>query len=60
VEAARRGRVVSAGRTAASGFKDEFRALWSPEAAAVPHGRARFLCRYGRFDLASRLAPYAD
>jgi hypothetical protein len=42
------------------GFKDEFRARWAAEAAAVPHGRARFLRRYGAFDLAIRLAPYSD
>lgn len=42
------------------GFKDEFRARWSAEAAAVPRGRARFLRRYGAFDLAIRLAPYTD
>lgn len=42
------------------GFKDEFRARWAAEAAAVPRGRARFLRRYGAFDLAIRLAPYSD
>jgi hypothetical protein len=42
------------------GFKDEFRTRWAAEAAAVPHGRARFLRRYGAFDLAIRLAPYSD
>lgn len=42
------------------GFKDEFRARWAAEAAAVPQGRARFLRRYGAFDLAVRLAPYSD
>ena len=41
------------------GFKDEFRTRWATEAAAVPHGRARFLRRYGAFDLAIRLAPYS-
>lgn len=42
------------------GFKDEFRARWAAEAAAVPQGRARFLRRYGACDLAIRLAPYSD
>src|SRR4051794_29506030 len=42
------------------GFKGEFRAAWAAEAAAVPHGRARFLRRYGAFDLAIRVAPYTD
>lgn len=42
------------------GFKKEFRTRWAAEAAAVPHGRARFLRRYGAFDLAIRLAPYSD
>ena len=42
------------------GFKDEFRARWATEAAAVPNGRARLLRRYGAFDLAIRLAPYSD
>ena len=42
------------------GFKDEFRARWAAEAAAVPRGRARFVRRYGAFDLAVRLAPYSD
>lgn len=37
-------------------FKREFRALF----AAVPHGRARLLRHYGAFDLAIRLAPFAD
>lgn len=39
------------------GFSREFRAAWAAEAAAVPHGRARLLRRYGAFDLAIRLAP---
>jgi len=39
------------------GFAREFRTAWAAEAAAVPHGRARFLRRYGAFDLAIRLAP---
>jgi hypothetical protein len=42
------------------GFKNEFRARWAAEAAAVPQGRAHFLRRYGAFDLAIRLAPYSD
>ena len=42
------------------GFKDDFRARWAAEAAAVPNGRARLLRRYGAFDLAIRLAPYRD
>ncbi|MBM7806010.1 hypothetical protein JOD57_001847 [Geodermatophilus bullaregiensis] len=42
------------------GFKNEFRARWAAEAAAVPQGRARFLRRCGAFDLAIRLAPYSD
>lgn len=42
------------------GFKHAFRERWAAEAAAVPHGRARFLRRYGAFDLAIRLAPYSD
>ena len=42
------------------GFKDEFRRRWAAEAAAVPRGRARFLRRYGAFDLAIGLAPYRD
>jgi hypothetical protein len=39
------------------GFSREFRTSWAAEAAAVPHGRARLLRRYGAFDLAVRLAP---
>jgi hypothetical protein len=42
------------------GFQEEFRSLWAAEAAAVPHGRARLLRRWGAFDLAIRLAPYGD
>ena len=42
------------------GFKSEFRRAWAAEAAAVPQGRARLLRRYGAFDLAIRLAPFAD
>jgi hypothetical protein len=43
-----------------SSFKREFRAAWAAEAAAVPRGRAQFLRRYGAFDLAVRLAPFAQ
>ncbi len=42
------------------GFKRHFTDLWRAEAAAVPAGRARFLRRYGAFDLAIRLAPFKD
>jgi hypothetical protein len=42
------------------GFKNEFRARWAAEAAAVPRGRAHLLRRYGAFDLAIQLAPYRD
>lgn len=42
------------------GFKNEFRACWAAEAAAVPQGRAHLLRRYGAFDLAIQLAPYRD
>ena len=42
------------------GFKDEFRAAWRAEGARMPDGRARFLGRYGAFDLAIRLAPFPD
>jgi hypothetical protein len=42
------------------GFKREFRSAWAAQAAAVPHGRAQLLRRYGAFDLAIRLAPYSD
>lgn len=41
-------------------FKREFRRAWAAEAAAVPRGRARLLRRYGAFDLAIRLAPFAN
>ena len=41
-------------------FKDEFRARWVAEAAAVPEGRARLLRRSGAFDLAIALAPYSQ
>ena len=43
-----------------SGFKREFRTDWAAEATAVPQGRAAVLRRYGAFDLAVRLAPYAE
>jgi hypothetical protein len=42
------------------GFKDEFRAAWADEALAVPRGRARFLNRFGAFDVAIRLAPFDE
>ncbi|MDX6257962.1 MAG: hypothetical protein QOJ11_4296 [Frankiales bacterium] len=41
------------------GFKREFRTAWAAEAVAVPQGRAQLLRRYGAFDLAIRLAPFA-
>jgi hypothetical protein len=41
-------------------FTRELRAAWAAEAAAVPRGRVRLLRRYGAFDLAVRLAPFAD
>ena len=40
------------------GFKREFSAAFRTEAARVPDGRARFLRRYGAFDLAIRTAPF--
>lgn len=40
------------------GFKREFAAAFRTEAALVPDGRARFLRRYGAFDLAIRAAPF--
>ena len=40
------------------GFKREFSAAFRAEAASVPEGRARFLRRYGAFDLAIRTAPF--
>lgn len=42
------------------GFKREFAAAVAAEAAAVPHGRMDLLHRYGAFDLAIRLAPFAE
>lgn len=42
------------------GFKREFTAAFRTEAAHVPAGRAAFLRRCGAFDLAIRLAPFAD
>jgi hypothetical protein len=42
-----------------AGFKREFTRAWRAEAEAVPAGRARFLRRYGAFDLAVRLAPFS-
>jgi hypothetical protein len=41
------------------GFKGEFAAAFRAEAARVPRGRAQFLRRYGAFDLAIKLAPFA-
>lgn len=40
------------------GFKREFAAALRAEAAAVPRGRARLLCRYGAFDQLIKLAPF--
>jgi hypothetical protein len=40
------------------GFKREFSAAFRTEAASVPDGRARFLRRYGAFDLAIKTAPF--
>jgi HD domain len=42
------------------GFKGEFAAAFRAEAARVPRGRARFLRRYGAFDLAIKLSPFRD
>ncbi|GAA5027942.1 hypothetical protein GCM10023258_23040 [Terrabacter aeriphilus] len=42
------------------GFKRYFTGVWANEAARVPHGRARFLCRYGAFSAAIALAPFDD
>ena len=41
-----------------AGFKRECSAAFRTEAARVPHGRARFLRRYGAFDLAIKAAPF--
>ena len=41
-------------------FKREFASAVAAEATAVPHGRMDVLRRYGAFDLAIRLAPFAD
>lgn len=41
-------------------FKREFASAVAAEAAAVPGGRMDLLRRYGAFDLAIRLAPFAD
>ena len=41
-----------------TGFKREFSAAFRTEAARVPAGRARFLRRYGAFDLAIKAAPF--
>ena len=40
------------------GFKREFSAAFRTEATRVPDGRARFLRRYGAFDLAIKAAPF--
>jgi hypothetical protein len=40
------------------GFKREFSAAFRTEARHVPRGRARFLRRYGAFDLAIKVAPF--
>ena len=40
------------------GFKREFSAAFRIEATRVPDGRARFLRRYGAFDLAVKTAPF--
>ena len=40
------------------GFKREFSAAFRTEATQVPDGRARFLRRYGAFDLAIKTAPF--
>ncbi len=40
------------------GFKKEFTRAFRAESDAVPLGRARFLRRYGAFDLAVKLAPF--
>ena len=42
------------------GFKRAFSAAFRTEADRVPRGRVQFLRRYGAFDLAIRLAPFAD
>jgi hypothetical protein len=41
-----------------AGFKREFAAAFRTEAARVPEGRARFLRRYGAFDLAVKTGPF--
>jgi hypothetical protein len=41
-----------------AGFKRGFSVAFRTEAARVPSGRARFLRRYGAFDLAIKTAPF--
>ncbi|HEX7189062.1 MAG TPA: HD domain-containing protein [Actinomycetes bacterium] len=41
-----------------TGFKREFSAAFRTEATRVPDGRARFLRRYGAFDLAIKTGPF--
>lgn len=41
-------------------FKTAFTAAFRREAARVPHGRARFLHRYGAFAAAIRFAPFDE
>lgn len=43
-----------------AGFKHEFARAFRAEADRVPHGRARYLHRYGAFGLAIRTAPFRD
>jgi len=42
------------------GFKKYFTSAWADEAARVPHGRARFLRRYGAFSAAIAVAPFDE
>ncbi|GAB3083511.1 HD domain-containing protein [Pedococcus soli] len=42
------------------GFKKYFTHAWANEAARVPDGRARLLCRHGAFTAAITLAPFND
>lgn len=42
------------------GFKKYFTQAWATEAARVPRGRARLLCRYGAFTAAIALAPFDE
>jgi hypothetical protein len=41
-------------------FKEFFREAFRREAARVPHGRAKFLNRYGAFSAAIKLAPFDE